>query len=435
MGRYLISRLWIEGMRSLDDVELELSTPGARAQSDEGGELGLTVLIGPNGAGKSTLVEACELVRKIGAERPFIGKLYDTHGGPPALVRRGAKRFGLGVELRSTDGPTLLYVLLLRVGGMSVTVEHEEAAVLEPGKSMRSLFTRTRSLATDGSWAAPFGPGEPSLHSLVERARRHFEHPGSTAGKPVAEDDLALAVAPYNRSEVDELQAALASIEVHTAVDSRAAWAVGSSEPGSRAGNVIRPAARVEPGGRNLANVYHALRNQRDWPQTLAHIRLALGDQIEDVLTPADPSGGRIGLAIRVAGLGEVPAFSMSDGQLSYLTLLAVLRLQRPSPALVVFDEPDLHLHPSLARRVMADFETFARTTPVLVATQSDAMLDALTDPARASLLCELDEHHATQLVRPDREGLARWLEDYRGLGELRAAGYEGVVFPTLETP
>ena len=81
----------------------------------------------------------------------------------------------------------------------------------------------------------------------------------------------------------------------------------------------------------------------------------------------------------------------------------------------------------------MADLEAFARTTPVLVATQSDAMLDALTDPARASILCELDEHHATQLVRPDREGLARWLEDYRGLGELRAAGYEGVVFPTLQ--
>lgn len=125
----------------------------------------------------------------------------------------------------------------------------------------------------------------------------------------------------------------------------------------------------------------------------------------------------------------------MSDGQLSYLTLLGVLRLQRPSPALVVFDEPDLHLHSILARRVMADLETFARIAPVLVATQSDAMLDALTDPAHASVLCELDEHHATQLIRPDHEGLAQWLEDYRGLGELRAAGYESVVFPTLEAP
>jgi hypothetical protein len=50
-------------------------------------------------------------------------------------------------------------------------------------------------------------------------------------------------------------------------------------------------------------------------------------------------------------------------------------------------------------------------------------------------VLCELDEHHATRLVRPDPASLSSWLEDYRGLGELRAAGYEHVAFPTLESP
>lgn len=229
-------------------------------------------------------------------------------GGRRRWFAGGAKRFGLGAELRSSDGAALFYVLLLRVVGvpMTMTVEYEEAAMLEPGRGARSLFTRTGNLSEDGSWAAPFSPGEPSLHAFVERARHHFEHLGSRAGRPVADDDLALAVAPYNRSELDELQAALGSVEVHTAVDSRAAWVVSGGEPGSRASNVVRPAVRVEPGGRNLANVYHALRNQRDWQQTLAHVRLALGDQIEDVLTPPDPSGGRIGLAIRVAGIGEI---------------------------------------------------------------------------------------------------------------------------------
>jgi predicted ATPase len=139
---------------------------------------------------------------------------------------------------------------------------------------------------------------------------------------------------------------------------------------------------------------------------------------------------------LHVRGIGEIEAFAMSDGQLAYLALLGVLRLKRPvPPALVVFDEPDLHLHPSLTRRLMADLETFSRSTTVLVATHSDAMLDALTEPAMSSVLCELNEHHATRLVRPDSTDLERWLEDYRGLGELRAAGYEHVVFPTLETP
>jgi predicted ATPase len=398
VASYRITQLRIEGMRCLDRVELDLATV-----SDAKEPAAPTVLIGPNGAGKSTLVEACELLRKAGTEHPFIGKLFDVHGGPPALLRRNVNRFELGVRFASSHGVELTYEVALRVVGRALTIERETATASEPDKRERDLLSRSHPVDHD--------------------------------------DDLVLAAAAFHVPELKDIQSALASIEIHTAIDARAAWAtaagaMSAGDSGARASNIIRPVTRVEQGGRNLPNVYHALRNQKDWPQTLERIRLALGDQIEDVLTPADPSGGRIGLALRVAGVGEVPAFSMSDGQLSYLALLGVLRLQRPSPpALVVFDEPDLHLHPALARRLMADLEAFARSTPVLVATQSDAMLDALSDPGRSSVLCELDEHHATRLVRPDRDGLQRWLVDYRGLGDVRAAGYEGVVFPTLETP
>jgi predicted ATPase len=201
-----------------------------------------------------------------------------------------------------------------------------------------------------------------------------------------------------------------------------------------RASNIVRPVSRVEPGGRNLANVYHTLRDQPDWPETLARIQLALGDRIESVTTPADPSGGRIGLALRFAGVGEVPAFAMSDGQLAYLALLGVLRLRRPVvPSLVAFDEPDLHLHPGLVRRLTSDLELLGQETTVVVATQSDALLDALTDPAHGAVLCDLDDHFATRCLRPDAEELQRWLESYRGLGELRSAGYEEAIFPALE--
>jgi predicted ATPase len=371
------------------------------------------VLIGPNGAGKSTIVEACELLRKAGTERPFIAKLFDVHGGPPSLVRRNAKRLELGVRLGAATGIELTYDLALRVAGTALVVESEIATLVKPD-GVQVLLQR-------------------ASHAYVLPQPAMREGDGERAVDP---DDLALAAAATDRSELKAIRTALASIEVHTAIDARAQWTVGGGDAGPRASNVIRPATRVEQGGRNMPNVYHSLRNQKDWPQTLERIRLALGDRVEDVVTPADPSGGRIGLALRTAGIGEIPAFSMSDGQLAYLALLGVLRLHRPSPpALVAFDEPDLHLHPDLARRLMADVETFARSTPVLLATQSDAMLDALSEPSRASVLCELDEHHATRLVRPDRAGLQKWLEDYRGLGELRAAGYESVVFPMLETP
>ncbi|HEX7838063.1 MAG TPA: AAA family ATPase [Kofleriaceae bacterium] len=403
-------------MRSLDHLELALSSPtrfdGASEQDDTRAPAVPTVLIGPNGSGKSTIVEACELLRKAGSERPFIGKLFDVHGGPPALLRKNAKRLRLGARLMSGRGIELTYSVWLRHVGTSLTVERELATLQVPKKEEQRLLERAGN-----------------AYVLPHPDARSVEH-------PVDDDDLALTIAALGTPELKAIQAALASIEVHTAVDARAPWTAAAGEAGPRASNIVRPATRVELGGRNLPNVYHALRNQKDWPETLARIRLALGDQIESVITPADPSGGRIGLALDVRGIGEIEAFAMSDGQLAYLALLGVLRLKRLAPpALVVFDEPDLHLHPGLTRRLMADLETFSRSTTVLVATHSDAMLDALTAPAISSVLCELDEHHATRLVRPDPASLSSWLEDYRGLGELTAAGYEHVAFPTLESP
>lgn len=408
MNRFLITQISVEGMRSLDRVELELSAPvsGARP-ADDGGPVP-TVLIGPNGAGKSTLVEACELLRKAGSERPFVGRLFDAHGGPLGLLRRNTSRLEIGVKLAATDGAELTYSIALRASGMSLTIEKEEAEICEPGKKVRELLVRSQR---------SYRAAQPGMEEL----ERTVDH----------DDDLVLSAVAFHIPELKELQSALGSIEIHTAADVRAPWTMLSTEAGPRSSNILRPAARVEPGGRNLPNVYHALRIQKDWLDTLERVQVALGDQIEDVITPPDPSGGRIALEVRIAGLGNLPAFAMSDGHLAYLSLLGVLRLERSTPpALVVFDEPDLHLHPSLARRVMTDLEVFSRKTTVLLATHSDAMLDVLAEPARSTVLCELDARHATRLIRPDPASLERWLADYRGIGELRAAGYEGMVFP-----
>jgi predicted ATPase len=383
-------------MRSIDDLALDLTDT--------------TVLIGPNGAGKSTIIEACELLRMAGSERPFVTRALETHGGRAALVRHDAKRLQLGVTLTTERGIELGYDVSLRQVNSWLAVERETAFMTEPGKARRLLLERD---GANYSLPPPDVPATP--HSL-------------------GEDDVALAAAAFQSPELQAIRAALASIEVHTAPETRPVWTTSSSDTGMRASNVVRPVTRVEAGGRNLANVYRALRDQRDWPDTLARIQLGLGDRVEAVTGPVDPSGGRMGLALRIAGVGEVPAFAMSEGQLAYLSLVAVLRLQRPrAPSLVAFDEPDLHLHPGLVRRLMADLEVFGRRTPVLVATQSDAMLDALTEPASCAVLCDLNEQSATRCVRPDAEELQRWLASYRGLGELRSAGYEELVFPALE--
>jgi predicted ATPase len=194
----------------------------------------------------------------------------------------------------------------------------------------------------------------------------------------------------------------------------------------------VQATTRLERGGTNLPNAYHALRNRDDWQNTLDTIRLLVDEDIRDVMTPASASGGSIGLVVKYR-TGTVPAFALSDGTLSLLSLVAITVLEGGPPprSLLVLDEPDLHLHPSAIRYLVALLERCAKRYPIVVATHSDQLLDALSDPARSTVLCDLDEHRHLRLRRPDAALLAKWLPEYRGIGALRADGYDSLVFPT----
>ena len=164
------------------------------------------------------------------------------------------------------------------------------------------------------------------------------------------------------------------------------------------------------------------------------YVRLGLGYDVESINTRADPGGGAIALRLKYTDLDEqIPASSLSDGILSYLCFVALFRLNAHK-SLIAFDEPENHLHPELLMRVLDFFETMAEERPVLLATHSDRLLDGLSDPARSVVLCQLDERRATSLVRPDAEALAKWLNDYRGLGDVRSAGRLGRA-SAAETP
>jgi predicted ATPase len=231
----------------------------------------------------------------------------------------------------------------------------------------------------------------------------------------------------------------LKKIRVHLPFETMPAWAARSLDRKSalRSPSLFAPANHLEKLGLNLANAFHALKNQfgRDeWQRTVDYVRLGLGDRIEDVTTWADPGGGNIGLSIKQRGVDRpIPAAQLSDGTLAYLAFIALFRLNPQHPSLLALDEPDLHLHPRLLMRVLDFLETMAHENPVLVATHSDRLLDGLRDPARSVVLCELDEHDKTRLLRPNAEALERWLERYRGLGEIRGAGHEASIFTRPE--
>ncbi|MBI5487249.1 MAG: ATP-binding protein [Deltaproteobacteria bacterium] len=185
----------------------------------------------------------------------------------------------------------------------------------------------------------------------------------------------------------------------------------------------------MAPLGSNLANAYFTLRNDhREWEETLAYVRLGLGETVEDVSIEAPPGGGYIALQVKYRGTAEpTPCAALSDGTLAYLAFVALYRLPGAG-GLVAFDEPETHLHPALLGRVLDMFESMAHDRPVVLATHSDRLLDGLSDPVKSTLLFELDERRRTRVLRPDASRLEKWLADYRGLGDVRAEGHESEV-------
>jgi predicted ATPase len=388
-----ITRLRIEGMRCVDKVDIEIGA--------------FTVLIGENGAGKSTIVEAVELLRKAATESKFIDKLYQPHGGT-RMLRAGERHLRIGVRIDG-DGPPLDYEFLVVHDGSFLYVSTERLA----GPQDREFLIR-------------IGPEV----SKIDRSDRST--PLETRFDS-SETMLSQARSFSSVREATRMQNALATIEVHVPLDLRSTWAIPQAGVTARSSNVVRPADRLDPGGTNLANVYAKLKNQTNWRETLGRLRLVLGD-LDDVLIQPDPSGGSIGLEVRWRNSVEVPLSGLSDGQVSLLALIAIQQLQRKTPpSLVVIDEPEAHLHPGVTRRIAAGLAEASEDWPVMVATQSDAFLDAVSDRPDSLLHCRLDAERRTELARLDRERVQEWLDNFRGIGELRREGMEDLAFPPVQ--
>lgn len=396
MARGKIKALQIKGLRTLADLSLSLH--------------GLTVLVGDNGSGKSSILEALELCRRIGGG-DFLSSLHSIHGGIGGLLRRGHKDLLITVQVEVSDPglpPTVAYYHLVLVEkGQSFALA--EFFWLELGDTKQVLFERggPSPMVWNGSELAP----------LANPRRLNGE---------LLLTELSGALSPH--PAIDAVQEALASIEVHLPFEVTPTWAARAHQRSSAArGSVLlQPADRLALFGSNLANVFHMLRNERPrehWDATMDFVRMGLGADIESVNTRADAGGGAIAIALELADQSELlPAYALSDGQLAWLCFVALYRLDSER-SLLGFDEPELHMHPELLVRVVQLFEDMARTHPVIIATHSDVLLDALTDPAGSVLVCEL-EAGATKLRQLDEPALREWMARYRGVGHMRAEGY-----------
>lgn len=404
-----ITELRIQGLRTLADVRLSLRE--------------LTVLIGANGTGKSSIIEACELLRK--APSPdFLKEFRRTHWGFSGLLRHGADQLKLGVRIEE-DGEVIDYDFALADREGKLTFKETVGA--GPNQRPRS---------TDWTY------GEHPTHrellvGFADRVQRSGNLEQMLAN---GLDDAARSQVRDRISALGKVARALQSIEICLPFETLPWWASRSLKRPSamREDNIVEPFERLEPLGSNLGSAFFTLRNElgdAHWRETLELVRLGLGDHVEDVLVRAGGDGGKISLRVKYRSqLQPVPTFALSDGTLTFLAWVALYRAPRPQPAaLLAFDEPELHLHPHLLMRVLDFLESLSQTSPVLIATHSDRLLDGLSRPADQAVLCELDEQGQTQLRRPDKEALDRWLARYRGIGDLRSAGHDDSIWADAE--
>ncbi len=401
-----ISEIRIQGIRSLEDVTLPLD--------------GLKVLIGTNGSGKSSLIEACEILSRI-PKTDFTDQLMGIHGGFFWLRQQGAQRIQFAVKGRDAkasekdpERPFSYELSLIEQNG-AVAIERERLDYGPmPGKT-EPLHVIRRS----GASIKVFDPVQGQLIDPTDASST------STI--------LSGVGIPFRQPARELVAKLLSSIQVHLPFDVRPAWALREQKLRShlRESELLQPAETLSRYGKNLANAYHSLRNDGAdrWEETLELIQMGLGEAIQEVVFPPDPSGGAVALALRLRGLRDpVPAAAISEGTLAYLAHVALYRL-RARPALLAFDEPEVHLHPRLLARVVSFYESLGRQQPVLLATHSDALLDALSDPVNSVILCSLDSKGRTVLTHPDAEALTRWRKNYAGFAELRAGGHEAAVF------
>jgi predicted ATPase len=400
MNHDRITRLYVSGVRVVGDVALDLK--------------GLTVLIGDNGTGKSTLLEAVELLRQAASPKVFVEDvLVRRHGGLRSLLRRDAKQLRLEVVV-SGAGPQLEYRLAIGFVGTAAQIAHEYLDVrANPADRLPVNVLARRGVKATITDAQ--GNKLPEVN--------------------VPEGALALTAFGLTAPPaLQRLTSALDRIEHHVPFATRPLWQ--QHELGLRVGPrwpeflVERQRHMLSRYALNLSSCYQQLRNLSDevWSRVVERARLGLGDDLRGFSLL--PSGqGSIELQIVFGSLqSPIPVDGLSEGQLAYLAFIALVELNQER-SLLVFDEPELHLHPALLSRVVGMLEEVAETCPVLITTHSDRLLDALANPAETVVLCELNERGATQLRKPNAERLTEWLKSYRGIGNLRSEGYEANVF------
>ena len=371
---------------------------------------GLNVLIGPNGSGKTNLVLLLKLIAQSAR-----GKLSDSilrlGGISPLLWDRKSEGFSFLLKT-STDDET---------SDSSQEALTYECELLSKGKEKYYQINREqlRRVAAQNGKKRSTGDLDflvrrgPSAQILSKRATWiRLER------ETISSEETLLSACggpmPQNPT-LASFQGYLSEWSIHDNVPF-------DPEARVREPVVARHSTRVEPGGSNLINVLHTLyTGNRQFKKDLSlAMKAAFNDEFEDLVFPP-AADQRVQLRVRWKSLEtEISAADLSAGTLQFLFLITVLMIPSPPP-LIVIEEPEQYLHPSMMPIVAEHAVDAELRTQVVFTTHSPQFLDAFSDTQPTTTVLESREGR-TYLETISGERLDYWLQAY-SLGKLFTSG------------
>jgi predicted ATPase len=370
-----IKRLTIEGFKSirkLEDFELRP----------------LNVLIGANGAGKSNFVEFFRLIRELVQQRLQV--TIGQAGGPDASLFLGPKVTKQIVgEVQFSGGYGYQFTLLPTLDGRFVfggeTVVFADETV---------EFTGSAKLGEPPQRAVSLAKGHLEA-KLKDRSKDDFGWKGSA------------------RQDVPEwVSDGLSDLMVYHFHDT-------SPTAGVRRQIAINQNAYLYPDGSNLAAFLYRIlyENGASYGRIRDVIRLAAPFFADFQLRPNPLAPAMIQLEWRQED-SDYPflASHLSDGTIRFMCLATAL-LQPSPPGMMVFDEPELGLHPYALTLLANLFKQAGKRTSqkIIVSTQSAPLVNEF-EPEDVVVVERTQGESVFR--RLDSSKLSGWLEDYT-LGEL----------------
>lgn len=361
----MLNTIAVENYRSLQDIVIDLAE--------------LTVVTGPNGSGKSNIYRALGLIHSIVQD-----------GALTSLAQEGGLRNALYAGARTSKRVSL------RLG---ISVDELNYAI-DLGLPQLGPFPRDPEVKSETVWhgAAP----RPSA-ILAQRTGQHVQLTdidgvkAATGWNPRAEEsmlatltDPTLSPELYALREVARSWRFYDNLRVDRAAPARSAYPATFSPVLNADGSNFAAALATVLHLGDYDSFHRAVENAFDGARAsvveddrgIAHVQLENG-----LRRPLDVT-------------------ELSDGTLRFLLLATILHSPRP-PKLLVLNEPEVSLHPSLLSEVARMIVAASANTQVIVVTHSEALSRYLvpnfeqSTPGRAQV--SLSGAIPTELVdRPD---------------------------------